>query len=353
MATVATRLMLDDMETFEHDTHASAPIDESSAEASPDGPTKLDVQQSRRDAFKKLAIGAAGALAVGGVAAVLKPDAAAAIDGQNITIGNDQQTSQSETAIRYIGADNHNGVFYAIEGTAAVNSSSEKAALNGWVFQSTASTKVRDGVMGYTDKADGFGVVARSNNGIGLKIEGDLANMYLVPGFSNPTTRNVAFAHGTVVYDASGELWLCVVSGTPGKWRKLSGTATAGALHLLDEPLRTFDSRVGPKLAAGSTTTVNLGSGVNGAGATGIAVPVGASAALVNITLTGTVGNFGYIQAYSAALDTPPATSVMNWSTPEDNVANEMTVKVNATFIRVTVGVNATHVITDVVGYYR
>jgi hypothetical protein len=309
---------------------------------------------NRRDAFKKLAIGAAGALTAGGVISALSADSASALDGLNVVIGNAGQTSQSETALSYNGPDAHSGVFFAIEGTGSATASASKSALNGWVFNASNTTDVHNGVYGFTSHPLGTAVVARANGGTGLYVEGTHANISLKAAGTAAPARSAVYERGDVIVDASGNLWYCVVTGTPGSWRKLSGAGTAGSLHLLPEPLRAYDSRSTGRLAAGTTTTISLANGVNGAGATIAAIPAGAAAALVNITLTGTVGTFGFIQAYSAALGAPPLTSVMNWSTPDDNVANEMTVKVDATSqISVTVGVNATHVIADVVGYYR
>ena len=344
------------MTTSEHDIEIKPAIDELSDQASSDSSPNPDIQPSRRDAFKRLAMGTAGAIAAGGVLSALKAESAAALDGQNITIGNDQQTSQSETALRYLaGPDAHAGVFFAIEGNGSVTNTVAKAALNGWVYGASATSEVHDGVYGFSEHPAGRGVVARSS-GTGLYAQGAHAPLTLQAGGAPAPTRNAVHGAGDFVVDSSGDLWYCVSAGTPGEWRKLAGAGSAGTLHLLPEPLRAFDSRqgAGTKFVANQTGTLSLVNGANGAGVNAPAVPSGSTAALVNVTLTGTVGNFGFIQAYSAALAAPPATSVMNWSTPEDNVANEMTVKVTSNSqIKITVGVNATHVIVDVVGYYR
>ena len=344
------------MTNSRHDIEINPLGDELSDQALSESSPNPDSQPSRRDAFKRLAMGTAGAIAAGGVLSALKTDPAAALDGQNITIGNDQQTSQSETALRYLaGPDAHSGVFFAIEGNGAVGNSAAKSALNGWVYGASATSEVHNGVYGFSEHATGIGVVARAT-GTGLYAQGAHAAMTLQPGGVPAPTRNAVHVAGDVIVDASGDLWYCVSSGTPGEWRKLAGTKTAGTLHLLPEPLRAFDSRQGSgtKFVAGQTGTISLVNGTNGANVSVPAVPSDSAAALVNVTLTGTVGNFGFIQAYAADLGAPPATSVMNWSTPEDNVANEMTVKVApGSQIKITVGVNATHVIVDVVGYYR
>ena len=54
--------------------------------------------------------------------------------------------------------------------------------------------------------------------------------------------RAVPHNMGEVVNDATGTVWLCVAAGTPGTWRKLGSSATAGQMHLVG-PGRVYDSR--------------------------------------------------------------------------------------------------------------
>jgi hypothetical protein len=199
------------------------------------------------------------------------------------------------------------------------------------------------------------GIYGSSELGTGIMAVGGVqANMQLFPqGLPGPE-RTTSHNRGELACDSNSDLWFSIDGGNPGTWRKISGPATSGALHVLPEPLRAFDSRSGAKLAAGSVTTVSVASGKNGVGATVTAVPAGATAALVNVTLTGTTGSFGFLKAYSAALTTAPATSAVNWSSPEQSIANEITVALNASAqLKVSPGGASTHVIIDVVGYYR
>jgi hypothetical protein len=80
-------------------------------------------------------------------------------------------------------------------------------------------------------------------------------------------------------------------------------------------------------------------------------VPIGARAAVINLTATTSTGT-GYLVAYSNALTTVPATSTVNFF-PTADVANETTVAVDgAGKIKVAVGpVGSTNFIVDVVGY--
>lgn len=130
------------------------------------------------------------------------------------------------------------------------------------------------------------------------------------------------------------------------------GPAPAGATHFLPTPLRAYDSRIAPatKFAAGETRTISLGSGVDSSGASSIAVPPGATAAIVTLTATGTDGP-GYITAYSNAA-VEPATSNLNFTAPGATVAVSTQVAVDsAGQIKITVGPAGTDVIIDVAGY--
>jgi CHRD domain len=133
-----------------------------------------------------------------------------------------------------------------------------------------------------------------------------------------------------------------------------AGPPPAGEAHLLDEPLRAYDSRdkTGPKIAAGETRTISLATGKTGAGLTAIAVPPGATGALVTLTVTETTGNGGFLKMYNASLPSQPATSSINWAGVDQNVAVSTQVSVDATgSVKVIAGANATHFVIDVVGY--
>ncbi len=128
--------------------------------------------------------------------------------------------------------------------------------------------------------------------------------------------------------------------------------STSGTTQLLNEPLRAYDSRVADgKLAAGTTRVVSVASGVDSAGQTHVAVPPGATGALLRVTITDAEGA-GFLKVYSNALATPPSTSSVNWYADGAIVGSDSTVAVDATGkIKVTAVVNSTHVVVDVVGY--
>lgn len=136
-----------------------------------------------------------------------------------------------------------------------------------------------------------------------------------------------------------------------------SGPAPAGAVHLLPTPLRAYDSRLnaGPKILPGETRTISLSTGWQLATPTvkELAVPPGATAAIITLTIAETNAPGGFLTIYSAA-SPQPATSSINWKAADQDVAVGTQVMVNAAAqVKVTDGINTapTHFIIDVVGY--
>jgi hypothetical protein len=130
------------------------------------------------------------------------------------------------------------------------------------------------------------------------------------------------------------------------------GPADAGATRLLPTPLRAYDSRASTAgiLAADSTRVVSLFTGKDNAGGVHLAVPPGATGAIVTLTVTDTLGA-GFLKLYSAA-SPQPATSSINWYASNAIVAVSTTVAVDAfERVAVTSGVNATHFVIDVIGF--
>lgn len=129
--------------------------------------------------------------------------------------------------------------------------------------------------------------------------------------------------------------------------------AKAGDFVLLPQPLRAYDSRAVAegKVAASQARTIDLSQGRDGANVLTAAVPAGARAAMVILTITQTEGS-GFGTLYSAAV-TLPATSTINWTQPNSDIASTTTVAVDGSSkVIFRSGQNATHVIVDVLGYY-
>ncbi len=137
-----------------------------------------------------------------------------------------------------------------------------------------------------------------------------------------------------------------------------AGPPPAGMAHLLAAPLRAYDSRdaAGPKIGVNESRTISLTSGKDGAGVTQIAVPPGASGAIVTLTVTetgtGVGGPGGFLKIYAAGAAVIPAVSNINWFGPDQNLAVNLQVAVDsAGQVTVFAGANATHFVIDVVGY--
>jgi hypothetical protein len=159
---------------------------------------------------------------------------------------------------------------------------------------------------------------------------------------------------GTLVYNGTTglDIWQPGIGGV--ERTTLARPGMAGAFALLSTPQRIFDSRpdLEPDLAedgifaAGETRTINIlaaGSELLDEGLTGV---------MINLTATGTTGP-GFLTVYSAALDTPPATSNVNWTAAGATVANMAVTAIEGSELKVTCGgAGSTHVIIDVMGTY-
>ncbi|CAN5434343.1 hypothetical protein BH23ACT3_BH23ACT3_12420 [soil metagenome] len=120
------------------------------------------------------------------------------------------------------------------------------------------------------------------------------------------------------------------------------GTSAGLGIVTVDPPTRPLDTRQpGPqqgKLQSGEERVVDLG------------LPVGASGAVINLTITGTETGFGYVSVYRAGIGWPGNSSI-NWSSPELTAANSVITAVdNQGRIIIRGGEAATHVVIDLVG---
>jgi CHRD domain len=132
------------------------------------------------------------------------------------------------------------------------------------------------------------------------------------------------------------------------------GAEPAGTEHLLPTPVRSYDSRVAgqTKLSPSAPRTVSLATGLDATGTRTIAVPPGATGALVTLTVTETGAGGGFLKLFKGD-GTEPPTSVINWTTANDDVAVSTHVAVDATgSVKVVAGNAGTHFIVDVVGFF-
>lgn len=353
-----------------------------------------DTPRSSRRGLLKLA----GAAAVGAVAAgATGTQQAAATNGEPVTIGQ-WKTGTATTRTDFDGAVGMGQAFLFQAGTASNGVGYlTTAALCGMTYNAGAHA----GVFGLSNDSGGWGVVGHNENGTttgsgvwgvcnapagsgvyawnplgtGLKAEGKIAvtavgslygmiaqgtraalSLHATQGA--PGTRADAHLVGDIDVDNVGDLWFCVVAGTPGIWRKLSGAATAGQFHPVT-PFRVYDSRKpapAQPISTGQTRLVPVGHGIdaNGNVIPSLIVPNGATAIMYTLTATNTVGSNGWLAVNPAGVNTVSASSI-NWSSTGTSIANTTMVPLDATK-KVTVICGGTgtscNFIIDVVGYY-
>lgn len=352
--------------------------------ATPNEPAAETVR--RRDLLRKVAVGAAGAVVGLGVAS--RP--AAATDGANLVIGDDDQTAQTATELRYSSSSFATGrdaflvhdeaipavsAFPAVVGGSAVGPyvngvygrtlSVNGSGVVGYAYSGGGGNGVRGvsagggagvrgsgalaghGVVGETS-GSGSGVHASSSQGYGVTANGGKANAFL-PGTGAPgPNRPGMHIEGELVSDTGGDLWHCVDTGDPAVWRRLSGPTTAGAFHLLPAPVRVIDSRGpggGGLFASGTDRVVTMP----------VAVPAGATGVLLNLTVTNTVGA-GFLAVASAAVGAGAMShSNTNWFTSgQVSPATAVSAINTAKQIRLKAGGGgSTHYVIDLFGFYR
>jgi hypothetical protein len=291
--------------------------------------------RSRRDLLKLgagVAAGAAGTL-------LLSAGPAAANNLSSLTVGAQQTPTANTTptsGIDYAGAGVYNHAVFAVTDNAAMVGA--PAAIVGG-----GATKARNGVIGIGGTA---GVAGLGNLydlvAVGSGITGRTPFMHKGP----PTTDQ--WVIGDVILDELGNLFVCVVSGTPGKWRKLAGPASAGAFHAIS-PERVYDSRTGGgKLADGVERIVSVVGPNPGAPV----VEPNATAVAITLTVTETEGVGGFLAVRPAG--TPyRGTSSVNWFGPNQNLACTVISKLGGDRqLTVRGGAQPTHFLVDVTGYY-
>ncbi len=304
---------------------------------------------SRRDMLKLAGGVAAGVLAGGVVAGRAQP--AAATTASSLVLGQ----LNSAANITYIG----NGSFANAPGTLLttertmfwVDNRSASIDSNGIRGDGNGVTGI--GLWGHSD-SNGIGV--QGDGGIGVQASGGRSALYLTGAGVAPSTRIDAHKVGEIDIDASGDVWLCVATGTPGTWRKIGGPASAGAFHAVN-PVRAYDSRWpgGSKMPSNSQRLLSVADGhdvVSGVVNAPNSVPAGANAIAYNLTITATTGS-GFLAVAPGTASTVTASSI-NWSSTGQDLANGLIVGVDTSRqVRVfSGGGGTTDFIIDIVGYF-
>jgi hypothetical protein len=324
----------------------------------------VEESSSRRMAIRALL---AGGGAAAGVVAFGK--SASAADGDQILIG-ETHIGQTPTVLELQGDLDATGPsVFSAGGYAPPADSPYPAGIGGY-----GDDSVPNGVHGSTTNVDGFGVVAASLAGaeddaeapVGLAVasaEGPQMLFVALDGAVPGPTAGVHVA-GELYRDADGTLWFTVPADNDNGVRfvELAATPAAGSFHAID-PQRAYDSRQagfspdgGNMLAPNTARVISVADGHDGGGNVVLAdaVPEGTTAVQINLTAANpTAENF---LAVTSGDVTVTQTSVLNWGPNELQIANSITVPVNADReIRVYCGdqTGSTHFIVDVFGYYR
>lgn len=301
-------------------------------EQDPETSNDSEETTSRRNMLK------AGLIATGAVAGtVLSGTQEALAADPNDLVKGQVNTTGSRTDLRYNGASLLTTNILTVQDS-NFGTSSRRAAIGGFAV----GTGVHNGVYGFTQ--------ARDNNDtstghalIGNATFGGRSSLYLVGGGGNPRFDNYSHARGEQRME-SGNLWLCTASGTPGTWRKIAGNNTAGSLHLLNAPVRAYDSRVsqggtGP-LTPSTAETVDM----SPAG-----IPIGTTAALVNLTIV-VPPTAGFAVLWSNGASQPVASSI-NFAAGQV-LGNNVTTRVDSNRMAQIFSHSATEYVVDVIGYY-
>ena len=172
---------------------------------------------------------------------------------------------------------------------------------------------------------------------------------------SRPAPSLAAGSAGTVgelVFDGA-RWWLCLASGAPGSWREVAGPAATGTLHLLESPVRAYDSRPGHaptgvtkgKLEQDRERVIDLRAA---------RLPADAHAVLIELTVHGPSPEGGFVKVFEPGAAVP-VVSAITWSTGGHDVARTATVRVPTSgrlSLRCGGAAASTDVDVDVADYY-
>jgi hypothetical protein len=335
--------------------------------ASPDTTETELTPNDRRALLRKLAIGGVGAAAG---AAMLGNGRVSAANGDSVNAGETVEAT-APTIIDFTPgtAPTEGPSAFSVGGYVPPADSPLPAAVGGY-----GDDTIAIGVHGSTVNAEGVGVVAANladGPAVGnttdvvptaLALVSTGAHVHLLAGPDVGRTPGLHLA-GELYVDNDGTLWFTVPTGTPDDVRfvKLAGTPTSGSFHAID-PQRVYDSRqpgypaaLQGVMAPNSDRVISVADGRDAGGTVTLAdaVPDGATAVQINVTAANMTGpNFLSVTAGDV---TTTEASLLNWSADDIQIANSITVPVDAEReIRIYNGNQAgsTDVIVDVFGYY-
>jgi hypothetical protein len=236
----------------------------------------------------------------------------------------------------------------AVTGAALLNAQPAAAADGdnlklGEINNSESPTNINNNVAGSV-------LVLNSQTGYGLEASGTPGNV-LFSGLGAAPLGSAGDL-GALYVDGAGDWWAATVSDpTNGGWRKLAGPGSAGQLHLLDAPVRVYDSRPGQEPVAVEPKAPTAPNEARTIDATlgGTAVPPTANAVLLTLTI-----NAPQAPGFATVWPTGPwpGTSNVNFS-PNQDIAATAIVGCGPNATVQVLSNTVTNIIIDVSGYYQ
>ena len=245
----------------------------------------------------------------------------------------------------------------AINATSPTGTAVRATLGNGAPSTAAAIRAVTNNALGLKIDVAGLGDCASVTSAVGKGIiarapRSQLTLTNYFPSAGPPSEGFQPAVAGELYVDGPGNLWYCIVAGSPGTWRKVAGPATAGGFHVLPAPARVYDSRVGSqppnglkeKLPAGGSRTLSLAANSSG-------VPQGAVAAAVTCLLVNCAAGAGNFTIWANGIPKPAANTMVwggnagRFSTPAITAIDPLTqCRVSSSL--------STDFVLDVVGYY-
>jgi hypothetical protein len=279
------------------------------------GTRQSRAKTSRRRLFTTA--GAAAAAATAGAVIVGSGDVSHAATGSNWVLGV-SNNANSTTVLTNTGGSipsvllrlDNSGV-YGGDGVSGIGGQGGTGVFGtGGIYGVSGSSSLGAGVFGLTT-GGGVGVAGlavaastRENQfGVGGQFQGQEAALNLSSLATSPgAPTSHAHAAGDIYVDSNYTLWVCIASGIPGTFVRLTSvlsTVSGGAITYLSQPIRLLDTRVGATDAlntpgapytAGSTNPLI----VAGVTYNGVTVPQPIAGCMGKITATNETGS-GYI----------------------------------------------------------
>ena len=193
-------------------------------------------------------------------------------------------------------------------------------------------------------------LILNGQGGYGVVSDGATSNALFAGSGDSPLGTGGEI--GALYVDGAGDWWAATtLDASDAVWRKIAGPQSAGQLHLLDAPVRVYDSRlglapvsVGPKAPTAPNSAVTIDTRQNDSG-----VPTTANAVLITLTIAGPQG-----QGFASTWPTGPfpGTSNVNF-TPGQNIATSAVVGCGPGASIQVMSNTVTDFLIDVSGYYQ